>query len=570
MDLKRLIAVARGDLPADLLLQNARVVNTFTGEVEEGHVAIAQGRIAGIGDYTQARQKEDLQGRHLAPGLINGHFHLESSYLHVDQYARAVVPHGTLAAVTDLHEVTNVCGLPGMRYVMDCARRVPVDLFFMAPSCVPATDLETSGARLGPAEIRAALRWRRVLGLGEMMNFPGVIHGDDEAVHKLRAVGQRPKDGHAPGVRGRDLNAYMAGLIGSDHESTRYAEGQEKLRRGMRLMIREGSSEKNLEELLPLVNAGNYHRCLLVTDDRNALDLLRDGDVDAVVRKAIRLGLGPVRAVQMASLNVAEYFHLEGLGAIGPGYWANLLVLSDLQEFTIEAVYYRGRLVAHQGQALFNPRLPDSPALRSTVHLKPFTFRDLALPSAQDDSVPVIEVIPGQIVTRWRKETVHHTNGTIVPDLARDLLKLVVVERHRASGNIGKGLVKGFGLRRGALATSVAHDSHNIVAVGASDEEIYVAVKEVERNQGGLAVAAGGHILAALPLPIAGLLSPESLETVAERMEELEACARKLGCSVPSPFSLLSFLALPVIPELKLTDRGLVDVVQGKLLNLGG
>ena len=569
MDLKRLIAVARGDLPADLLFLNARIVNTFTGELEEGNVAVAQGRIAGVGDYTEARRTVDLQGRYLAPGLINGHFHLESSYLHVDQYARAVVPHGTLAVVTDLHEVTNVCGLPGMRYIMDCARRVPLDLFFMTPSCVPATSLETSGAKLGPEDIKAALRWKSVLGLGEMMNFPGVINGDEDTIRKIQAVGGRPRDGHAPGVTGRALNAYLVGLIGSDHESTQHAEGLEKLRRGMRLMVREGSSEKNLEELLPLVNDGNYHRCLLVTDDRNALDLLSDGDVDAVVRKAISLGLDPVRAVQMASLNVAEYFRLEGLGAIGPGYYANLLVLSDLQRFVIDEVYYRGRLVARQGQARFQARLRQNLEMLRTVRVNPFTLRDLALHGSGVGEFPVIEIVPGQIVTRWRTEPVSRDNGVILSDPERDLLKLVVVERHQGTGNIGIGLVKGFGLKRGALATSVAHDSHNIVVVGASDEDIYGAVKEVERNQGGLVVAAGGRILASLPLPVAGLLSQEPLETVATKIQELEARARELGCVVPSPFSVLSFLALPVIPELKLTDRGLVDVVQGRLLVLG-
>ena len=308
MDMKRLIAVARGDAPADLVLTNAHIVNTFTGEIEEGNVAVAEGRVAGVGEYADARHTVDLKGRYLAPGLIDGHFHLESSMLHVDQYARAVVPHGTLAGVTDLHEVTNVAGLKGMRYIMDCARRVPLDLFFMAPSCVPATAMETSGAKLGPKDIQKALRWRSVLGLGEVMDFPGVINADDHTLAKIQAVGSRVRDGHAPRVAGKALNAYLCPLLGSDHESTEYEEGLEKLRRGMHLMIREGSAEKNLETLLPLVNDGNYHRCMLVVDDRNPMDIYKDGDVDAVVRKAIRLGLDPVRAVQMASLNPARYF----------------------------------------------------------------------------------------------------------------------------------------------------------------------------------------------------------------------------------------------------------------------
>ena len=569
MDLSRLIRVARGDAEADMVFTNARIVNTFTGEIEEGNVAVAEGRVAGIGDYTEAAETVDVGGRYLAPGLIDGHFHLESTYLHVDQFARAVVPRGTLAAVTDLHEVTNVAGLDGMRYIMECGRRIPMDLFFMAPSCVPATDMETSGATLGPEDIRRALRWKGVLGLGELMNFPGVIGGDEHVLDKVRAAHGRPRDGHAPRVRGKALNAYLSPIIGSDHESTEYEEGLEKLRRGMRLMIREGSSEKNLEELLPLVNHGNYHRCMLVVDDRNALDVLREGDVDAVVRKAIRLGLDPIRAIQMATLNVAEYFRLEGMGGIAPGYFANMLVLRDLDTLDIAEVYYMGKLVARDGEALFRASIPSNDWIKHTVNVRPFEVERLSLAAGASETYPVIEVVPGQIVTRRRDERPSRSNGAIVADPKRDLLKLVVVERHKATGNIGVGLVGGFGLKRGALATSVAHDSHNIVVVGVDDEDIFAAIKEVERNQGGLCAVAGGEVLASLPLPIAGLLSTEPLEAVAAKLEELERIARELGCSVNSPFSVLSFLALPVIPELKLTDMGLVDVMAGRLLETG-
>ena len=568
INMQRLIAVARGDASADLVLTNARIVNTFTGEIEQANVAVYGGRIAGVGDYTEGRQKVDLRGRYLAPGLIDGHYHLESSMLHVDQYARAVVPHGTLAAVTDLHEVTNVSGLPGMRYILECGRRVPMDMFFVAPSCVPATNMETSGAKLGPADIRKALRWKGVLGLGEMMNFPGVINADEETLAKIAAAAGLVKDGHAPGVMGRALNAYLAPLIGSDHETTTYAEGQEKLRRGMRLMIREGSAEKNLEDLLPLVNDGNYHRCMLVVDDRNAKDIYYDGDVDAVVRKAIGLGLDPVRAVQMASLNVAEYFRLPGLGGIGPGYSANMLVLDDLQRFHIQAVYYQGKLVAQDGKPLFQSRLKPNPSMTRTMNVKPFSVGDLELGSKGDGAktFPVIEIIPGQILTGWKEERIAPRNGNIAADPSRDLLKLAVVERHHATGNIGLGLVKGFGMKRGAIGTSIAHDSHNIVVVGASDEDIYAVAQEIIRNRGGLAAAQDGRVLASLALPIAGLLSEETLETVVAQIEEMEHAATSLGCTAPSPYSILSFLALPVIPELKLTDMGLVDVMNARLL----
>ena len=563
-----LLAVARGGAPADLVFANARIVNTFTGEVEEGNVAVYGGRIAGVGDYTEGRQVVDLRGRYLSPGFIDGHVHIESSYLHADQYARAVVPHGTLGVVTDLHEVANVAGLPGLRFLRDCFKRVPLDLRIVAPPCVPATRLETAGAELGPREIARALKWQTVIGLGEAMNFPGVINGDETMHAKLAAAGERPKDGHAPRVRGRALNAYLCPLVGSDHETTQLEEGREKLRRGMYLMVREGSTEKNLAELLPLVTDGTYHRCMLVVDDRNAKDLYHDGDVDAVVRKAVRLGMDPVRAITMASLVPATWFRLAGLGAVAPGYWANLLVLGDLQRLAIEQAYFRGGLVAENGKALFSARMPHNPWIRRTFDVKPFGPEDLALRWGGTGAFPVIEIVPGQIITRWVNEPPRTRDGQVVADPSRDLLKLTVVERHKATGNIGVGLVKGFGLKRGAFASSVAHDSHNIVCVGASDEDIHAVAKEIERLNGGLAVAVDGKVLGSLGLPIAGLLSDRPLEEVATRLEELESFTAELGCTAPSPFSILSFVALPVVPELKLSDRGLVDVGRMRLIDL--
>jgi len=563
--LNRLIAVAKGDEPADLVLANARVVNTCNGEIETGDVAICGGRVAGVGDYQRAKEVLDLGGRYLAPGLINGHTHLESSMLDVGQYARAVVAHGTSALVTDLHEIANACGLEGMRYVLDCARRLPLDMFLMAPSCVPATHLETSGASIGPEDIRRILRWRDCIGLGEVMNFPGVLAGDAGVLGKIESARGKVIDGHAPGVTGKDLSAYIAAGIRSDHESVSLAEAEEKLRLGMFVMIREGSSEKNLDALLPLVTDKTYKRCLFVVDDRSCVDLLRDGDIDAVVRQAIRRGLDPVRAIQMATINTAEYFRLDGLGAVAPGYFANLIVLDNLADFEINMVFYHGQPVAREGKPLFPSYHPAVEKLTNTVRIKPFTTDSLRL-RASGESHPVIEAVPGQIITRKRLEKVRAVEGFIVPDTGRDILKLAVVERHKASGNIGLGLVTGFGLKRGALASSIAHDSHNIVVVGTSDEDIFTAVKEVERLQGGLVAAAGGKVLASLSLPIAGLLSDEPLETVVANLESLEKVARELGTTLPSPFATLSFLALPVIPELRLTDLGLVDVTEFKLI----
>jgi adenine deaminase len=551
--LANLISVAKGELPADLLLTNTRVINVFNGEIEPGNIVIYGGRIAGVGNYTQAKTVLDLGGRYIAPGFINGHIHPESSMLDIGQYARAVVPHGTTALVTDLHEIANVCGLEGIKYVLDFARWLPFDLFLMAPSCVPSTPQETSGASISAEDIRQLLRLKQVIGLGEVMNFPGVLSGDEAMLAKISLASGKIADGHAPGVRGKDLSAYIAAGIHSDHESVSIDEAREKLRQGMFIMIREGSSEKNLEALLPLVNDKTYNRCLFVVDDRSCVDLLRDGDVDAVVRKAIGLGLDPVRAIQLATINPAQYFQRDGLGAVGPGYMANLIVLSDLPRLQIDMVFYRGDIVARDGKPLFtSPKA--TTGLTNTVNIKPFNIEALSL-LASGEVVPVIEVIPGQIITRKWLEKIKPT-----PDTSRDILKLVVVERHKATGNIGVGLVMGFGLKRGALASSIAHDSHNIIVVGTNDEDIFTAIKEIKRLQGGLVLVAGGKVLASLALPIAGLLSDQPLEVVVSKLERLDKIATELGTKLVSPFTTLSFLALPVIPEIRLTDRGVVEL----------
>jgi adenine deaminase len=565
MSLAKLISVARGDSPADLVLKNAKIINTFVGVIEEGNVAIYGDRIAGIGNYQKAKEVIDLKGSYLAPGLINGHTHIESSMLHPAQYTQAVVPKGTSTVITDLHEITNVAGFNGIKFVMGWAQKLPLDMFLMAPSCVPATHMETSGAEITAQDIKRALKLPNAIGLGEMMNFPGVISGNKDVLKKIAAAQGKVIDGHAPAVTNRRLNAYLAAGIGSDHESTALEEGREKLRRGMHLMIREGSSEKNLDALLPLVNDKTFCRCLFVVDDRSCSDLLSEGDIDAVVRKAIRSGLEPVRAIQLATINAAEYFRLYDRGGIAPGYIANLITITDLPKLEIDMVFYKGSPVAKGGNYLLPPLKASSKELTDTMHIKPFNIEALKL-IARGESFPIIEIIPGQIVTKKRIERVKAKEGVISPNVEEDTLKLVVVERHKASGNIGLGLVKGFGLKRGALASSIAHDSHNIVAVGTNDPDIFTAVKEIEKLQGGLVVCVDGKILAALPLPIAGLLSPEPLETVVKKFENVEKTALGLGNIPPAPFALLSFIALPVIPELRLTDMGLVDVLEFKLI----
>jgi adenine deaminase len=560
--LRDLIAVARGDAPGDLLFTNGRVVNTFTAEVEEADVLVFDGRIAGLGGGYDARETVDLSGAYLLPAFINGHTHVESSHLWITEYARAVAPRGVLSVVTDLHEIANVAGLAGIRAVLRAAAGLPLDLHLMAPSCVPATTLETSGATLGPDEVRQLLEIDGAIGLGEMMNFPGVIAALPDVLDKLAAAENRPIDGHAPGLRGKALNAYVVAGPHSDHESTAVDEAREKLRRGMWLMMREGTTEKNLAELLPLVTGETAARCLFVTDDRSAADLVSDGDVDAVVRKAIDLGLDPVRAIQLATLNAAQRFGLSDVGAVAPGYRANLLVCDDLRRPEARRVYFEGKLVGEDGKPLFKAPSAVDPSLLRTVNLGPLTIDSFAL-TAKGSRFPVIEAIPDQILTGRRIENVRIEGGRILAESGRDILKLAVVERHHGSGRVGVGLVSGFGLKRGALAMSYAHDSHNIITVGADDNDMLTAVQRIAAMQGGLVIVADGEVLAELPLPVAGLMSTEPAAAVSHRGALLNAAALSLGATIPEPFAVLSFLALSVIPSLKLTDLGLVDVDRG-------
>lgn len=565
MNLAKLISVARGDFPADLLIKNAKVINTFVGIIEEGNVAIYGDRIAGLGNYFKAKETIDVKGAYLAPGLIDGHTHIESSMLHPAHYAHAVVPRGTSTVVTDLHEISNVAGFQGIKFMMEWARKLPMDMFFMAPSCVPATHMETSGAEISSKEISRALKLKNFIGLGEMMNFPGVINSDRDVLRKIAVARGKVIDGHAPHVTNKHLNAYIAAGIYSDHESTSIEEGREKLRRGMHLMIREGSSEKNLDALLPLVNDKTYKRCFFVVDDRSCSDLLREGDIDAIVRKAIQKGLEPIRAIQMATINTAEYFRLYDRGGIAPGYVANLITFTELPQLNVDMVFFEGRLVAKKGKYTGPPLKTSGAELSDTVRIKSFGVEALKLVTG-GRSLPVIEIIPGQILTKKRVETVKTQDGVVISDPDEDILKLVVVERHKATGRMGLCMVKGFGLKRGALASSIAHDSHNIVAVGTNDLDMLTAIKAIEKLKGGLVVCIDGKLAAALPLPIAGLLSPEPLEAVVKKFERVEKTASSLGHIPPAVFSLLSFIALPVIPELRLTDRGLVDVIAFKLI----
>ncbi len=563
--LRTLIDVAQGRAPADLVLRGGRVVNSFSGEIEAAAVAIVGGRVAGLSTdparYAGARAIIDLDGRFLAPAFIDAHIHLESTQLWVGEFARVAVPRGTGAVVADPHEIANVLGLAGMRALMDGAQGLPLSTFFVVPSCVPAAPRETSGAILDAAAVAPALAWPGVVGLGEMMNFPGVLAADPDVLAKLaaaRALGL-PIDGHAPGLGGAALDAYAAAGPGADHESTGLEEAREKLRRGLTIMIREGSTARNLDALLPLVTAETEGRCTFVSDDREAATLLHDGHLDAILRRAVARGLDPLRALRLVTINPARFWRLDGLGAVAPGYHADLVALDDLRDFRVALTFHRGRLVARDGEPLFNtPHAPPA-RLRGTVRIAPLGPDALHLPDPGGE-LPIVGAIPGQIVTVRLSERPTVRDGAVVPDPARDLLKIVVVERHRATGNVGVGLVRGFGLKRGALASSVGHDAHNITAIGASDADIRAAIAAIVAMDGGIVAVAVGEVLAALPLPLAGLLSDLPVGEVAARHRALEEAARALGCTAADPFALLSFMPLSVIPAIRITDQGLVEL----------
>lgn len=557
---RKRLAVAQRQEPADLVLRGGQVVNVFTGELQRADIAIAGDRIAGIGDYSDAHQVIDVSGHVVAPSFIDGHVHTESSLVWLTEFARAVVPHGTGVVVTDPHEIANVAGLVGMDALRSAIPHLPMRVAFTVPSCVPASPWEGPGAVLGADEIAAALAWPESIALGELMNFPGTLAGDDDIAAKLAKANGHRKDGHAPGLTGYGLQAYAGAGPTSDHESTTLDEARAKLAAGLMIMIREGSSERNLHDLLPLVNDNTYPRCCFCSDDRDCQTLLQAGHVDDILRKAIAGGLDPIRAIRMATWNTADYWRLDGQGAVAPGYRADLVVLSDLNRVTVRMTLFRGKVVAEDGNLVVD--LPSAaeaaPELRQTVHIAPVTTRDLRL--APQDATRAVQVVPGQIVTKLVDVVPTIVGEWAVADVEKDLLKLVCVERHHASGRVGVGYIRGFGLKRGALASTIAHDAHNILAVGGSDADILGAIAVVAESQGGLAAVADGQVLGHLPLPIAGLLSDRPLAEVAAAYESIETIAKSLGSTLESPFGTLAFMALSVIPEARVTDHGFIRV----------
>jgi len=563
--LKSIIEAAMGDRKVDLLLKNARIVNTLSGDIHEDSVAIDGGRIAGFGEY-DAKEVIDLEGAYLIPGFIDGHVHIESSMVSVAEFARAVIPCGTTSAVIDPHEIGNVLGIKGIRYMLDSSVDACLGVYVMLPSCVPSTPLETSGYTLSATELKELINDPRVLGLGEMMSYPAVIFRDEDTMRKIAmtyetAQGRKAVDGHAPNLEGKNLNAYTAAGIKSDHECTNVREAMMKIRAGMYVMIREGTAAKNLKNLLPAVNEANARRFVFCTDDRHLEDIATEGHIDNSVRTAIKAGINPVTAVRMASLNTAEYFGIKDLGAIAPGYQADMLVVGNLNTLEIEKVFKKGRLVAENGkikEGAVKDYAGKLPLTMNVVNLSPEAF---AL-KAGGKKARAIEVIPHEILTKTAIVQVKEKNGYVQADIENDVLKISVVERHHGTGNIAKGLVKGFGLKRGAIASSVSHDSHDIIVVGTNEKDMYTAVSEIVKNGGGITAALDGKIIESLALPVAGLMSEESGLFVREKVKALYAAAEKLGSSIPDPYMAMAFLSLPPLPEIRITDHGVIDAVK--------
>jgi adenine deaminase len=550
--------VARGDEPADLVVRGGRVLSVFTREWLDADVAIVDGHVAGVGEY-EGRETLEAAGRYVVPGFVDAHMHLESSKLLVDEFARLVMPFGTTAVVADPHEIANVLGTDGVHWLIDLCDDIPLDVYFMASSCVPASQFESPRRAFNPGDIDALLRRRRVLGVAEMMNFPGVISGAESELAKLALATHI--DGHAPGVLGRSLNAYAAAGIRSDHEAYTAEEGRERLRAGMWLLIREATAARNLHALLPVLAEFGPSRIAFCTDDREPEHIADDGHINSMVRDAVAYGISPEDALVCATFNPAQWHGLEQLGAIAPGYRADLLVLPDLDTFVPDVVLKNGAPVEEFPHAV----VPDW--MRHTVRIGAIGPELFRVPWQGGDA-RVIGVIPGQIVTDSLVATPPLRAGEALADASQDLAKIAVVERHLGTGRMGIGFVRGFGLQRGAIASTVAHDAHNLVVVGMNDASMAAAVRRLANIGGGIVAIDGAEVLAELPLPIAGLLSDEPLEVVVERSRKLVEAARELGCTLDAPFQHLAFLALSVIPSLKITDRGLVDVDRFELVSL--
>jgi adenine deaminase len=561
MKTKEIVKIARGEKKAELVLKNCQIVNVFSGKIEQGNIAIQDDKIVGIGDYSGIKEI-DLKNQYVAPGFIDGHVHIESSLLTPSQFSKVVLPKGTTTVIADPHEIANVCGIDGIKYMLKASKQTPLDVYIMLPSCVPSTKFENSGSVLDYEELVKLKDEENILGLGEMMNFPGVILGEDIVHEKLSGFRDRIIDGHAPDVSGKELDAYIAAGVETDHECTTVNEMEEKLGKGMYIHIREGSATRNLKDLIKGVTLQNSRRILFCTDDKQPYDIKREGHINYNVKLAIEEGIDPVMAIQMASLNIAECYGLKRIGAIAPGYQADFVVFDDLKQMSISKVYKKGKLVAEDDQTIIDvePYLDEN--VLHTIHIKDVEQLSFDMPLSTD-YVKVIQLIDHNIVTKKVVRKVDVKDGMFEPNDKLDILKMAVIERHKNTGNIGLGLVEGYGLKNGAMALSVAHDSHNIIVIGDNDNDMRLAVKELNKIDGGVAVCSNGEVLHTLRLEVAGLMTNSSLEEVELDVKKIVEIARDKGVSENiDPILTLAFLALPVIPDLKLTDCGLFDVSQ--------
>lgn len=567
--LEEIIKVNTGEIPADLVLKNAKLVNVLSEEIYETDIAITDGKVAGISKNYKGKEEIDLKGAYVSPSFIDGHVHLESAMLLPSEFAKLVIPSGTTTVVADPHEIANVMGLQGISFIREATKDLPLDVYIMLPSCVPATRLETSGVDLNCYDLALLIDAPWVLGVAEMMNFPGVINCDKEVLSKIKLGLDKHKrvDGHAPNLSGKELNAYVASGVASDHECTTPEEAIEKIRLGMYIMIREATGARDLEPLIPVLKKYSTRKCIFVTDDRHPKHLKKH--ISNMVTKAVEMGVDPIKAIQMASLNTAEYFKIPNTGAIAPGYNADIVVFKDLKKFEPTMVFKKGKLVAKNGKMTIDMNEFQPPELRGSVNIKPLKKKDFQIKVPKDKSeIKVINVIPKQLITKLSIEKVHSENGYAISDTDNDILKIAVIERHKASGNIGLGFVKGFGLKKGAIASTIAHDSHNMIVIGTNDDDMYYAANQLVKSQGGKIIVENSKTLAQLKLPIAGLMSVEPAEVVMDKLKTLEETASAIGCKINDPFMSMAFLSLSVIPEIKITDKGLIDVSKFEVTNL--
>ncbi|MEI8390047.1 MAG: adenine deaminase [bacterium] len=565
MEIEKIIKAAKGEEIADIVIKNANIINVLSGDIHRGDVAVVNGKIVGIGKDYKGREEIDINGSYLSPSFIDGHVHLESSMVSPYEYAKAVIPSGTTTVVADPHEISNVLGLQGISFMREATRNLPLDVYMMLPSCVPATNMETSGSKLSASDLSIFIKKQWVLGIGEMMNFPGVLQNDPAVVDKIKLPVSKRVDGHAPGLSGKDLCAYISTGISSDHECISVEEAREKIRLGLYIMIREGTIAKDLDSLLPVVDSNNSRRCFFVTDDRYPHDLY--DHINSMVRRAVKYGIHPLTAIQMASINTAEYFKIPNLGAIAPGYQADMLVFDNLSDFKPAMVFKKGQLVAREGKILLSENNYKLPETRGSVNVK-WIEKDNFKIKAESDKIKVINITGNKLITLGSIEKANIADGYAQSDTANDILKIAIIERHKATGNIGLGFVKGLGLKSGAIASTVAHDSHNMVVIGTNDEDMYYAAVELVKSQGGKIVVENGKTLEKLPLPVAGLISDLPIEEVITKLKSLVKSTQSLGCKLDDAFMNMAFLSLPVIPDLKITDKGLIDVNKFEITSL--